>query len=563
MTMKNVQVKSFTAIAPIATRLFNDLRALRPDFGLGVETLLNEREEEVTIDNNELALLTTLNLVLNRGGTTDAWLEPSLGKSLDLEITSKHSIAINRWLIAQDVIEKHPIRERTVLRGRVVMTKLWPLTADYLFAVEIAKNQSEVKYEPRSNLEVLDLDRVKGKSKGSEKNLEALHRLDTVAFVMAKSTLAMAEDYIYGIDAKNDKEEDSKEAEARAVIKFYRAQEGKSFYLTHTQDFRSRIYARGGYISTQACKLQKAAILFAESEEACDWEEIHIYLGRLAGNKGLNHESEQVGADIARDYYDNALMPLCLESRSILENPQQAVIRLDGCSNGIQWMSAFLNDESGKKLTNLTGSEVNDLYLTLKDKLELIDRDAAKYFVMPYSYGASVNTLSSALGVSRDTTWDYIEDTNKLLPISKYLRHVKRGAEFTEGALKWTLPDGFRVVQDYKTADRINAGTFSAVVSEFKEDSVKRELAIAPNIIHSIDGYHMRQIIRACEFDVITIHDSVGAHSSNVKAMRKIILATFVEIIESDLLNDIMRELKFRTFDKPDASNISNPYMFM
>mgnify|MGYP003654584266 CR=1 FL=1 len=561
--MKQVQVNSFTAVAPIATNLFNTLRHERLPFKFKNLELSNERDEVIVINQDERALLAALNLVLNNGGTTDAWLGAALSTSLETKVSEKKAIRINRFLIEHNVISRRSSTQQTLLNGRVMTTKIWELTAELGTTVAIAKHQSVAKFEPRQDVDVDIFKRAKGKSKGAQLNDQALYLLDSTPLMLHEDILKMAKSFLRGLKAETVEEEEAKEREALAVARFARDQKQDEFFLTHTQDFRGRINARGGYISTQASKLQKAGIIFADAEEEMDVEEFNIYLGRLAGCKGLNKEAEETGATIARRWYQEEKPAGNLESQSLLTNPTHAVIRLDGCSNGIQWMSAFLGDKSGKKLTNLTGSKPKDLYTKLKTKLRFKTRDEAKFFVMPYSYGATVGTLATQLNATRKQVYQLINTINKVLPVGKYLTHIRREVEFTEGSISWELPDGFRAVQDYKTGETISAGTFTALVGELESDTVKRALALAPNIIHSIDAYHMRCIIRECDFPVITIHDSVGCHSSNVKKLRKIILRTFKEIINSDLLNDIMRQIGFEQFDKPDASDISNPYMFM
>jgi len=254
-----------------------------------------------------------------------------------------------------------------------------------------------------------------------------------------------------------------------------------------------------------------------------------------------------------------------MEAASVLSSPNTAIIRLDGCSNGIQWMSAFLNNAEGMELTNLTGHVSKDLYVTVQKAIGLSTRAESKQFIMPYSYGASPYSLAKELGIDEREVHEMIDIVNGILPIRSYRNHIKREAKFNKQDIySWVMPDGFHVVQGYRGADVINAGTFSAVVEgTSRVDSRKMSAALAPNIIHSIDAYHARLIVRLCDFPVIPIHDSFGCHSSNVAKLREVIRESFKLVLKHDTLNHIMDDLGFDRFGiTPDPELITNEYMF-
>jgi len=545
-----VQVNGFTAISPIAGTLFNKLRK---DADFGIPSVYIDGEE---VNMNERALLGALNLILNNEGTTDAWLQAALTTVLPCAIDLKTATRINRWMIAGDIVCKRSSKEPAMVSGRLISAKVWKLTPDWEFSVQLAKLQEVEKVKTREYDEVPTVNRVKGTSEGSSITLDVLHRLDDVALAFHPATLKMAKEYSKSIDDADSEVEVAKSRELDAVVAEFKKRGTKEFFLTHTNDSRGRIYARGGFISTQASKLQKAVLRFAEAECATDMEEIMIYKGRLAGCKGTNEEAYALAMVTNHN---------CLESQSIISAPNTAIIRLDGCSNGIQWMSAFLNNKEGMSLTNLTGYESLDLYSTIQDVLGMDSRGQAKQFVMPYSYGASAYSLARELDVDEKEVHGMINEVNKILPIKSYLNHVKREAKFSpQDSYSWVMPDGFRVVHEYSSYDTINAGTFSANLDGTRTvDERKMIAALAPNIIHSIDAYHARLIIRLCDFPVVPIHDSFGCHSSNVKRLRQVIRESFKLVLKHDVLNSIMDDLGFDRFEcTPNPELVTNPYMF-
>ena len=70
----------------------------------------------------------------------------------------------------------------------------------------------------------------------------------------------------------------------------------------------------------------------------------------------------------------------------------------------------------------------------------------------------------------------------------------------------------------------------------------KSKAAISPNTIHNLDSLHLMIIIDECDFDIVTAHDSYGAHACDVKEMQKVIREKFKLIIDSDPLQHVLNE---------------------
>lgn len=536
---------------------------------------------QVAIDANHKALITALNTIPVNGHSSNPWLHATIQSVVGLEMEDMSPVEeLTKFLTAHDLIEKRPVVENVLAGGKVRQRKVWPLTAKWK---EILTSHASV----RPKIKPLDAsirqqigDIVKGASKASMASVEAIDKLDMTAFQFIDETMDFCKAANKALDAekilpvKNQYGEvvtpasvvyESKLREILAVRDEFRERGLKPFYLTHTQDHRGRIYARGGQISTQSGKLQKAVIRFAEPERACDINtaEILIYLGRLAGCKGTVDEAMIAGAKEKAN-------PTCWESKAVLADMARAIIRLDGSCNGIQWMSAFSNDPIGMELTNLIGDQPKDLYSAVQKNLGLRTRDFAKAVVMPRGYGATAWSIQRSLAekglmVSEKEVAIWLDQLSEVLPIDKFLRHITSNAGYSDrDEFTWIMPDGFKVVHSYTTGDKLTAGdTFSVSVNGGRRDDRKMVGALAPNIIHSIDAYHARLIITQCDFQVVPIHDSFGCHSSNVPALRRVIRDTFQQILREDVMNSIMEQLGFDGFADPaDPSIITNPYMF-
>jgi len=116
---------------------------------------------------------------------------------------------------------------------------------------------------------------------------------------------------------------------------------------------------------------------------------------------------------------------------------------------------------------------------------------------------------------------------------------------------KWTLPDGHiacvkvtEMVNARIQVDELNNTTFTYRF-EANLPSIKSS-SLVPNVIHSIDAYIAREMVRRANdqgFQLAHIHDAFCAHPNNMNKVRinyKIIMA---EIADSDLLANILTEL--------------------
>jgi hypothetical protein len=553
-------MNTFEQASKVAQILISDLK----DENVGIKPTLVKNTEGgwVQIDMNARAILAALTLTIVNGGSQDHWLLSSLHTAtegtieLDLSITTN----INRMFIQKGIINRRSTRTQIMRNGRLETRKLWELTD------KIKEMVSEIEVEEKRTTRNIGDDRqtgwVKGTSIVSKEVKEILKKLDSVPFRLHPATELYCEKMHEIVDDLKKSERDSKRRDIEAVEDEFSARGNQAFQFTHRMDTRGRIYALAGMMSYQGSKLQKAVLQLAETEKSTDWEAIKIYLAREKGFKGTNLEASIIGEQIIKN-------PQTLQEVAIVSSPANSIIRKDGVSNGIQWISALTGDLKGCKLVNVVGTKPNDLYSYIADKFMLDDRNQAKALIMPLSYGASAGSLARSTGIPRKEIEELIEQLEEEIPVTKYLEYVKRKARTAvrkgETEFLWEMPDGLLVHHNYQTSEEVlNIGNFSANVGEMVTDETKLINALPPNLIHSIDAYHARLIVDRCDFPVVPIHDSFGCHSSNVNEMETIIRETFQEIVKADILNQILDQLGFGSkWNAIDPDLIQNPYIFM
>lgn len=230
------------------------------------------------------------------------------------------------------------------------------------------------------------------------------------------------------------------------------------------------------------------------------------------------------------------------------------------------------NVSSGDTLTDAYGvvaQEMNKI-----SKLTIFDRNNCKKALMTTLYG-KMDGESEIIAYFQEKGFDYTKyisekDLGQLFKDA--MKHVAPNAMKAMDRLQalnnekigtyyWTMPDGFRVKYDVKSSEKIeiDAVTKSGVKFKFERDVEvykpnKFNRGMAPNVIHSIDGYIAREMVRRMtnpnpkynrtyKAFITTIHDAFATHPNNAEEMREHYTNILVELNNGDILQDIMSQI--------------------
>jgi DNA-directed RNA polymerase len=134
------------------------------------------------------------------------------------------------------------------------------------------------------------------------------------------------------------------------------------------------------------------------------------------------------------------------------------------------------------------------------------------------------------------------------------------------GTYYWVMPDGFKVKYDVKKTleyegNRISRGgiEFNFTCETTVYEPHKYNAGMAPNVIHSIDGYICRLMIERMKAEgrfITTIHDAYACHPNDAERMIEIYKEIIIELLHSNILDDIMAQIaNGRYYQKVEYTN--------
>ena len=396
------------------------------------------------------------------------------------------------------------------------------------------------------------------------------------------------------------------------------------FYYVWQNDFRSRKYANSTFMSPQSADWSKGLLTFKRGKAINNWHDARwlcIHGANLYGNDKITLDQREGWAwdnadevkRVADNPYDNTwwldadkpwqFLGWCVEFAGLVKQGWGYVSHLptsaDGSCNGLQHLSAILQDARGGKATNLIPADLpQDIYtevaegaaqsigrlanegdILAKKIMEFgINRTLTKRPVMivPYSgtlhackgyiheaiqdrvekgepniFGDDMFKASVMLSIH---VWDAINGViESARQVMDYVKDV--GAVYAQHNkhMEWVTPTNWLVMQNYHDVDKkrikthINGNLLQLVFNSDVENTVSKKRTASgasPNFIHSMDAAAMTKTINSSKREGINdfamVHDSYGTHSTDMPRLSQILREEFVKMYtEHDVLTEL------------------------
>lgn len=242
---------------------------------------------------------------------------------------------------------------------------------------------------------------------------------------------------------------------------------------------------------------------------------------------------------------------------AIAGKPTGFIMPLDATASGLQIIAALTGCKDTAKNVNLinTGKR-EDVYQSaagiMSDFLgETITKSDIKKPLMTTFYG-SLEQPKQVFGEGTDALNAFYKALVKMTPGGmEYLAQSQKCWQPNALEHSWKLPDNHHVCvkvmarrESKIEVDELNHATYTYIY--YENEGQKKGISLAANIIHSIDGYIVREMVRRAHkqgFEILTIHDSFWASPNHMNQVRQNYIDILCEIADSDLLGSILGQI--------------------
>ena len=276
-----------------------------------------------------------------------------------------------------------------------------------------------------------------------------------------------------------------------------------------------------------------------------------------------------------------------IEFRNALEDYQthlrgeavESIMYLDCSNQALQLYAVLTSDKKTAELCNLAnGNDIADAYKIVADTmnresdLTIFNRDNCKKAVMTTLYskanvGETIKEADLAITEEAEEINELFQHSfNIVAPEAKEAMEALLSLNNEDkGVYYWSMPDNFQVKYDVKSKHdiHIQGQSKEGIHLEFNQ-TVKRyapsehNRGMSPNIIHSFDGYIVREIERQFNHFFTSIHDAFGVHYNYIDELREIYINILCDINTKDYLKPIMEQVSLTQHNTLKKNTLSN-----
>lgn len=247
--------------------------------------------------------------------------------------------------------------------------------------------------------------------------------------------------------------------------------------------------------------------------------------------------------------------------------PTNHIMGLDATASGPQFMAAMSGCKLSAEAVNVinTGNR-EDIYTNVsaamaKEVGHVIERKVVKQPVMTLFYGSEA-IPKAVFGNAVD---QFLAAMEKRMPGCMQLMRLFQGQWRPDADYyRWRMPDGHHVVipvtqveQKGIEIDEADHFRFTHRTSVVRPQAEGRSLAA--NIVHSVDAYVCRQMVRRAErqgFRLAPIHDCFFASPKYMQQVRENYRDLLIEVAEQNLVEHILSQINRKPFSFKKLGNI-------
>lgn len=204
--------------------------------------------------------------------------------------------------------------------------------------------------------------------------------------------------------------------------------------------------------------------------------------------------------------------------------PTGHTVALDSCASGLQLMSVLTGCESGCYMTGLIDPNKRmDAYSLVTQQMnELLDqptdlvvsRKDAKAATMTVLYGSTAKPIEVFGKGTPELKAFYHTLNHKCKGAMALLRILLNAWDSSKEYNHWVLPDGFNayipVMQSITDRVKIEELNYTMSIQTWVNKPMDKGLSICANMVHSVDGYVLRTLVRRVNYNVKQVKKAIG-----------------------------------------------------
>ena len=344
----------------------------------------------------------------------------------------------------------------------------------------------------------------------------------------------------------------------KKFLRVIREYTGVPFYFVWQYDSRGRSYSSGYDLNLQSNEYGKSLLSLHRkelitSQGICN---LRIAIANHAGKDKLPWKDRYDWAN--RDNFDDVIWDEPILGRKALRalrdteeyKPSGYTMSLDATSSGIQVMAALSGCKETANYVNMIDPDNRvDVYSSIAEEMnkELpkpVSRKIVKQAAMTHFYNSKATPKRLMSTKELEVFYGIIEG---LLPGAEDVMDTINACWNPDAEHhSWVMPDGHHV---YVPVVEPTNGTYAD--PEFGEIPLRwyyqtksdNYRSLCPNVIHSVDGYVAREMIRRCDFQLSHVHDCFVFNPNYLQQVTKMFRDIMAEIAKSNLLEDILRQI--------------------
>ena len=339
---------------------------------------------------------------------------------------------------------------------------------------------------------------------------------------------------------------------------------GKPFYFVWRFDKRGRSYSSGYDLNIQSNEYGKAMLSLTNKRPVNKVDNLKIAVANHAGHDKLTWQgridwfNKQLSFDMGQ-FNEPILGAKALRAYHEVKQGHKTgyVMSIDATASGLQIMSALSGCKDTARVCNMidTGDR-EDVYQMIADRMnkrlnsrDSVSRNMVKKPTMTTFYNSKANPKQV---FNEEQLEAFYVTLDGLMPGAMHIMEdINTCWQYDSDFHQWTLPDTHvarvpvtEMVDIRVEIDELDHRTFTYRYN--KQQPSENYRSLVANIIHSVDGYIAREMVRRNHYEgteLVHIHDCFVFTPDAMQDVARHYREILAEIADSNLLEDILSEV--------------------